>query len=61
MREDVDNIEEMQREETKHKLPLGWILLFTVLVVWGVYYSLTYTPEISGWSQEGQYLESLKK
>lgn len=61
MQEDLDNIEEMQREETKHKIPLGWILLFLGLLAWGIYYSATYTPEISGWSQEGQYQESLRK
>ncbi|MFN3479608.1 MAG: cbb3-type cytochrome c oxidase N-terminal domain-containing protein [Thermodesulfovibrionales bacterium] len=61
MTEDIDRIEDMEREDTKKKLPIGWLLLFIGLIVWGIFYSLAYTPEISGWSQEKQYLESLKK
>lgn len=59
--EDIDRIEDMEREDTKTKLPIGWLLLFIGLIVWGIFYSITYTPEISGWSQEKQYLESIKK
>ena len=61
MTEDMDRIEDMERQETKTKLPLGWLLLFTGLIIWGVFYAITYTPQISGWTQEGAYLESLKK
>ncbi len=61
MVQDIDRIEDMEREDTKKKLPLGWLLLFIGLIVWGIFYSISYTPEISGWSQEGQYLESIKK
>lgn len=61
MVEDIDRIEDMEREDTKKKLPIGWLLLFIGLILWGIYYSISYTPEISGWSQEGQYLESIKK
>ncbi len=56
-----DKIEDMERQDTKMKLPLGWVLLFTGLVVWGAYYIATYTPQVSGWTQEGAYLESIKK
>lgn len=61
MVEDIDRIEDMEREDTKKKLPIGWLLLFIGLILWGIYYSISYTPEISGWSQEGQYLESIEK
>lgn len=61
MVQDIDRIEDMEREDTKKKLPIGWLLLFIGLIVWGIFYSISYTPEISGWSQEGQYLESIKK
>jgi len=58
---DIDNIEDMERQDTKTKLPLGWLLLFAGLITWGVFYAITYTPQVSGWTQEGAYLESLKK
>lgn len=61
MADDMDRIEDMEREDTKRKLPIGWLLLFIGLIVWGIFYSLAYTPEISGWSQEKQYMESIKK
>jgi len=61
MAEDTERIEDMEREDTKKKLPLGWLLLLAGLIVWGVFYIVSYTPQISGWTQEGAYLESLKK
>jgi len=61
MAEDTERIEDMERQDTKTKLPLGWLLLLAGLIVWGVFYIVSYTPQISGWTQEGAYLESLKK
>jgi hypothetical protein len=61
MTQDIDRIEDMEREDTKNKIPIGWLLLFSGLIIWGIIYILAYTPEISGWSQEGQYLESIKR
>ncbi|HAK87815.1 MAG TPA: hypothetical protein DHV16_09435 [Nitrospiraceae bacterium] len=61
MAQDIDKIEDMERQDTKKRLPIGWLLLFFGLIAWGIFYSFAYTPEISGWSQEGQYLESIKK
>jgi len=61
MRDEIDNIEAMQREDTKHRVPAGWLLLLLSLLAWGIYYSASYTPEISGWSQEKQYRESVGK
>ncbi len=61
MSNDIDRIEDMEKADTKHKLPIGWLLLFVGLLLWGIYYSASYVPEISGWSQERQYQESLKK
>ncbi len=60
MTEDIDRLEDMEKQDTKTKLPLGWVLLFAGLILWGVLYAITYTPQISGWTQEGAYLESLK-
>jgi hypothetical protein len=61
MAEDTDSIKDMEREDTKKRLPLGWLLLLVGLIVWGAFYIVSYTPQISGWTQEGAYLESLKK
>lgn len=59
--EDIDRIEDMERQDTKKSLPIGWLLLFFGLIAWGIFYILAYTPEISGWSQEKAYEESVKK
>ncbi|TAN45804.1 MAG: hypothetical protein EPN22_01265 [Nitrospirae bacterium] len=61
MAEDIDNIEEFEAKDTAHKLPIGWLMLYFGLILWGVYYLYAYTPSLGGWSQEGQYLESIKK
>ncbi|MBT9168788.1 MAG: hypothetical protein DDT19_02136 [Syntrophomonadaceae bacterium] len=61
MAQDIDSIEDMERQDTKKRLPIGWLLLFIGLIAWGIFYSITYTPEISGWSQEKAYEESVKK
>ncbi len=56
-----DSLEGMERKDTRTRLPLGWLLLFIGLILWGIWYSIMFTPEVSGWSQEGQYRESLRK
>lgn len=38
-------------EETAHKLPLGWTILFWGLIAWGLYYLWAYSPALGGWSQ----------
>lgn len=61
MTEDIDNIEDLEAKESANKLPLGWLILFWGLIIWGVYYFVAYTPSISGWSQAKAYEESVKK
>jgi len=61
MAEELDNIEKMEAKETANKLPLGWLILFWGLIIWGIYYFVSYTPAISGWSQAKAYEESVKK
>lgn len=56
-----DRLEDMERQDTKTKMPAGWILLAAGLIIWSVYYAAMYTPQISGWTQEGAYAESLKQ
>lgn len=48
---DVDDIEAMEAKETARKLPVGWLILFWGLVVWGAYYLYAYSPALGGWSQ----------
>ena len=61
MAEELDNMEEFEAKETARKLPLGWLILFWGLIIWGVYYFVSYSPAISGWSQSKAYEESVKK
>ena len=61
MAEELDNMEEFEAKETAHKLPLGWLILFWGLILWGIYYFVSYSPAISGWSQSKAYEESVKK
>lgn len=61
MAEELDDIKDFEAEETAKKLPLGWLILFFGLILWGVYYFVAYTPGISGWTQEKAFLESLDK
>jgi hypothetical protein len=61
MAEELDNINEFEAKETAHKLPVGWLILFLGLIIWGVYYFITYTPAISGWSQEKAYEDTKNK
>ncbi len=48
---DTDDIEAMEAKETARKLPVGWLLLFWGLIVWGAYYLYAYSPALGGWSQ----------
>ena len=59
MAEDIDNLESFEREDTKTKLPAGWLLLYVGLILWGIYYMISYTPQVSGWTQAGEYQQSL--
>jgi hypothetical protein len=59
--EDVDSIDNLENKVTGHKLPIGWLLLYIGLIIFGIYYAITFTPEISGWSQAKEYMESIKK
>ncbi len=60
MADDTDNIHDFEAKNTSRTLPLGWLLLFWGLILFGVYYFVAYSPAISGWSQERTYTESVK-
>jgi hypothetical protein len=62
MAEEIDSLKEFETEETlKRKIPTGWLILFWALILWGIYYFVSYTPGISGWSQEKAFLEQSSK
>ncbi len=44
-----------EREEGRHKMPIGMTVLFTGLVLFGLVYIYRYTPQTTGWTQTGQY------
>jgi hypothetical protein len=48
--EDYD-IQSMEAKETANRLPVGWLLLFWGLVIWGAFYLWAYSPALGGWSQ----------
>ena len=61
MAEDFDNLEDLEAKETARTLPIGWVILFWGLIIWGVFYFASYTPAISGWSQATEYEEAVNK
>lgn len=58
MTEDFDNPHEFEAKDTAKKLPIGWQLLFWGLILFGIYYTIAYTPVFTGWSQEQAYTET---
>jgi hypothetical protein len=44
---ELDDLEKFEAKATARRLPVGWLLLFWGLVVWGAWYAWTYR----GWSQ----------
>jgi hypothetical protein len=51
----LDDMSQFEAKETSHTLPVGWLLLFWGLVLWGVWYLWAYTPGLGGWSQEAEF------
>ena len=60
MSDDLDNIDSFEAKGTSRTLPVGWLILFWGLILWGIFYLYTYTPSLGGWSQSGAYEQSLK-
>lgn len=55
--DEQEDVSSLTRKDTEKKLPIGWVIFFLALIVWGVYYIYSYTPSISGWTQQGVYNE----
>ena len=49
-----DTVEAMERKETARALPVGWLVLFFGLIVFGAWYLYAYSPWLSGWTQEAE-------
>jgi hypothetical protein len=60
MADDMDNIQDFEAHDTAEKLPLGWQILFWGLILFGIYYTVAYTPFLGGWSQEKAFTEAQK-
>ena len=52
--------ENVSQMEANNNIPLGWLIFAIGLLVFGIYYFIAYTPQISGWNQMQQYHESVK-
>ena len=37
--------------ESHNPIPKGWLAFFILIILWGLWYIYTYTPEVTGWSQ----------
>ncbi|MEF3254991.1 MAG: hypothetical protein K6348_05440 [Deferribacterales bacterium] len=59
--EEFDDFSKFEKEDTKHDLPIGWLILFIGLIIFGVFYTYKYTPSLGGWSQEKAFEENMKK
>jgi ABC-type Fe3+ transport system permease subunit len=60
MNEEIsDSAEAMEAKETAHSLPLGFIVLFVGLVLFGLYYFFTFSPVFTGWTQVKELEEGL--
>lgn len=60
-KEEFDDLEKFERQDTKHKLPPGWLALYIGLIIFGIIYFYLYTPIFTGWSQSKVFEESLEK
>jgi hypothetical protein len=61
MIEELDNPEDFEARETARKLPIGWLILFWGLILFGIVYTVMYTPGFGGWSQEKAYTDTTSK
>ncbi len=48
---ELDDLAKFEAKDTSKKLPVGWVVLFWGLVIWGAFYFWRYTPALGGWSQ----------
>lgn len=56
--DEQDDIQSMNRKDTEHNLPLGWVVFFIALILWGIFYIYKYTPIFTGWTQGSAFEET---
>lgn len=54
-----DSAESFESKETAHSLPVGWVILFVGLILFGAVYLWKYSPALGGWSQASEYEKSV--
>ena len=40
--DEQDDIPSLNRKDTENNLPLGWVIFFVALIIWGIYYIYAY-------------------
>ena len=55
------DIDALEAKDTARALPLGWLILFWGLILFGIVYFVLYSPITTGWTQAGEYEESLEE
>ena len=53
--DEQDDIPSLNRKDTENNLPLGWVIFFVALIIWGIYYIYAYTPMFTNWTPNGAY------
>jgi len=57
-REIADSPEQLEQNKP---IPKAWLLFYIGLIIWGIYYIYSFTPELSGWSQYKVLEKEIKK
>jgi cytochrome c oxidase cbb3-type subunit 3 len=47
-------------QESHNKIPAGWMAFFAGMIIFVIWYVVSYTPAISGWSFYKKYEEEMK-
>jgi hypothetical protein len=49
--DELDDLTRFEAKETSHTIPVGYLILYFGLIVFGIWYLWAYSPWGSGWSQ----------
>jgi hypothetical protein len=49
--DELDDLTKFEAKETSHTLPVGYLVLYFGLILWGLWYLWAYSPWGSGWTQ----------
>jgi hypothetical protein len=51
LQDELDDLSKFEAKETSHTLPVGYLVLYFGLILWGLWYLWAYSPWGSGWTQ----------